>query len=161
MVRTVKYPWTVKERQDVGARLMQLRLIKRGELAGVEELQFRVLQNEVSVKEALDSLTLLAGPNLISVPGALGAARELSKHLDPYFQLSKDWEEQVMAIIFKHCGSSEAEEKSDAAMESVTTTPTEKCVLDEPLMHGPQPYRWCATHHRLMLSCERRRRAKT
>lgn len=28
------------------------------------------------------------------------------------------------------------------------------CVLGEPLMHGPEPYRWCATHNRLLLSCE-------
>jgi hypothetical protein len=28
------------------------------------------------------------------------------------------------------------------------------CLLGEPMMHGPQPYRWCATHNRLLLSCE-------
>lgn len=29
------------------------------------------------------------------------------------------------------------------------------CKLGEPLMHGQQPYRWCETHDRLMLTCER------
>lgn len=29
------------------------------------------------------------------------------------------------------------------------------CVLGDPLMHGPQPYRWCATHNRFMWVCER------
>ena len=28
------------------------------------------------------------------------------------------------------------------------------CKLGEPLMHGPQPYEWCATHSRLMLTCK-------
>lgn len=30
----------------------------------------------------------------------------------------------------------------------------EACVLGEPMMHGIRPYRWCATHNQLMLSCE-------
>lgn len=28
------------------------------------------------------------------------------------------------------------------------------CKLGEPMMHGPQPYRWCETHNRLMMACE-------
>lgn len=28
------------------------------------------------------------------------------------------------------------------------------CKVGEPMMHGTQPYRWCATHDRLMLMCE-------
>lgn len=28
------------------------------------------------------------------------------------------------------------------------------CRLGEPMMHGPQPYRWCEVHERLMLACD-------
>lgn len=33
-------------------------------------------------------------------------------------------------------------------------SPRVGCVDGEPMMHGPRPYRWCATHNDLMLRCE-------
>jgi hypothetical protein len=43
----------------------------------------------------------------------------------------------------------------DGSVEGTRRTPAgEPCVLGEPLMHGPEPYRWCATHNRLLLTCE-------
>lgn len=38
-------------------------------------------------------------------------------------------------------------------VQPAASTPTEPCRLGEPLMHGPQTYRWCATHNQLMLTC--------
>lgn len=34
-----------------------------------------------------------------------------------------------------------------------------ECVEGEPMMHGPKPYRWCATHNDLMLVCDSKRSA--
>lgn len=64
----------------------------------------------------------------------------------------KGWRES------RHHDSLTAEDDEDlmfvllALQGSVPTR--EACVLGEPLMHGPHPYPWCATHNQLMMTCE-------
>lgn len=45
-------------------------------------------------------------------------------------------------------------ERVTAALRQRRGADTDECKLGEPLMHGPQPYRWCQTHNRLMIACE-------
>lgn len=41
-------------------------------------------------------------------------------------------------------------------MTNKTTNEPRVCQLGEPMMHGPQPYRWCKVHDDLMQVCDRR-----
>lgn len=42
------------------------------------------------------------------------------------------------------------------AVKDSTHESLKACVEGEPMMHGPKPYRWCATHDDLMMRCEQR-----
>jgi len=53
-------------------------------------------------------------------------------------------------VAAKPRGRTEAEQElGELPRESYSA-----CVLGEPMNHGPQLYRWCATHDCLMLMCE-------